>query len=192
MSSWTPRLTNSGIGYPNPYWWDSNINPNANTSYCLANCTTYAYGRILEAGDPAPVSVIRNANHWHEVLTNGWTYTNYDPDFVEAGDILEYAYGTNNHVAVVEKVENGIITLSQSGFKSRNTSWSLQQISNYMETTYPTSWFNLIWNWGGRPTYILKNPAHHGGGGPSPDPEPTKTLPIWMMIPLKKRRGGGV
>lgn len=191
MSNWTPRLTKAGIGYANMFWWNPSINPNANTSYCLPNCTTYAYGRILEAGDPAPVSRIRNANHWHEVLTNGWTYVNYHPSLVEAGDILEYANG-NNHVAVVEKVENGVITISQSGFRDRDTSWSLAHISQYFEANYPEAWFNLIWNWGGPPTYILKNPMHHGGGEPGPGPEPGRTLPIWMMIPLKKRKGGGI
>lgn len=193
MSNWTPRTNRSGIEYggsSHNYFWNRNYNPNATSENCLANCTTYAYGRILEAGDLAPVSVIRNANLWHTVLTNGWTAIPFNPADCEPGDLLEWS-GNNNHVAVVEYINGTTVHYSQSSYTNRNTSWSLQAISDWMIANYPNRFFgmNNTDNW--RPTYILKNPAHHSGEEPGPGPEPPGPAPdidLWMLISLAKRR----
>ena len=70
MSSWTPRTVYNGIEYGGnhqQYWWDENLNPGATFTialgtydYALPNCTTYCWGRILEAGDPVCIKVYDN------------------------------------------------------------------------------------------------------------------------------------
>lgn len=191
--AWTARTNSDGLYYggsAHSYYWDPAVNPNAVPRYCMANCTTYAYGRMLEAGSPAPVSVIRNANYWHTVLTNGWTAIPYDPTLVAPGDILEYATGRSNHVAVVEDVSNGIVT-SNSNYTSRDTSLGLQGISNYFNSTsYLRGRFFNISNeyWGGTPTYILKNPDPKGGGGGSAQMSYNKALGMLLAFYNTKGR----
>lgn len=192
--SFDPRLTSDGLYYggaAHSYYWDPAVNPNAVPRYCLANCTTYAYGRALEIGSPAPVSVIRNANHWHEVLTNGWTAIPFSYSQVKPGDIIEYASGSSNHVAFVEAVdETGAITTSNSNYTSRDTSLGLAGISQYFQSSaYLRKRFFNVSNerWGGAPTYILVNPQTDPGPGPA-----TKTFTVNEAIALlalqKKRR----
>ena len=195
MSEWYSRTNRTGIEYggsSNDYYWNINYNPGATPRLCLANCTCYAYGRILESGDLAPVSAFRNANTWHNYLTNGWTYQPFNASDCEPGDILEWG-GGYNHVAVVEYIENGIVYYSQSSYTQRNESWSLQDISNYMINNYPSRFFSMGNTSSWLPTYILKNPAHHSGGGPGPGPQPPGPGPqtntgIITTILNKKRR----
>lgn len=178
MSNWTPRTNNSGLEYggsANPYYWDSNNNPGASFWYCMANCTTYAFGRILEAGDPAPITGWHNAGAWHAYLTNGWTYEAYSPHTIRQGDIVEWVSG--NHVAVIEgwDANLGIIYVSQSYYtgddgtvnSSRTMGGvmgsSLQSVSNWMLANVPYRFFNYdsLYSSGlGDPDYILRNPGH--------------------------------
>lgn len=195
MSNWTSRTNRSGIEYggsSHDYFWNKNINPNATPALCLANCTTYAYGRILEAGDLAPVSIIKNANNWHNYLTNGWTYQGFNPNDCEPGDILEWNVN-GNHVAVVEYIENGIVYYSQSSYTNRNVTWTLQDISDYMINNFPSRFFSMGNTSSWKPNLILKNPAHHSGGGPGPGPTPPGPHPIMNVSIIsnlinKKRR----
>ena len=191
---WTPRTTSNGIeygGYASQYYWDLTYNPylsyfewypyygDPNAFYAqtyviaMPNCTTYAYGRILEAGDPAPTDFVpHNAGAWHNNLRNGWTYEAYSPHTVRIGDILEWS--ANNHVAVIEAVDPnaGVILVSESlytdnygGVYGERTSavWgsTKQSVSDYGRN---------VWNWRfftyasmyyfdlGDPEYILRNP----------------------------------
>lgn len=193
MSNWTIRNNRNGLEYggsSHDYFWNINFNGCATPALCLANCTCYAYGRILEAGDLAPVWVIRNANNWHNYLTNGWTAIPFNPADCEPGDILEWT-GSNNHVAVVEYIDGNKVYYSQSKYTTRNESWSMSRISNWMITNYPDRFFSIsnTDNW--RPNLILKNPAHHSGGGPGPEPPgpgPGPDLNLWMLYPMTRKR----
>ena len=200
MSNWTSRTNRNGLeygGWSHDNFWNINHNGCATPALCLANCTCYAYGRILEAGDLPPVWVIRNANQWQNYLTNGWTSIPFNPSDCEPGDLLIWTE-PNNHVAVVEYIDNGVVHYSQSSYTGRNTNWSLQQISNYMIANYPSRFFSMnnTSNW--RPNLILKNPAHHSGGGPGPGPEPPGPEPdldLWvltMFLNKKKKVKGGM
>lgn len=219
MSNWVYRNSSAGMAYPNGYWWDPAINPNASFGNCLANCTTYTFGRILEAGDPAPVQYIYDARHWHGNLINGWTYVNYSPSLCEPGDILEWSTADYNHVAVVEWIgDDGLPYYSQSSYTGDHGKaiWpkgsgqydrrtyavmgsTLQSVCNWMMTNYPSRFFSI--GHGGVPTYILKNPSHHGGSqpgpippGPGPDPDPQGGFKWWLMTPIlkRKRKKGGM
>ena len=157
--------------YNNKYYW-SNLNPNANVTNCLPNCTTLCYGAIIQDGKLPCVSRIPNASLWHTVLINGWTYVKYDYDNLEVGDILEWA--NRNHVAVVSRIDGNKKIISASAYtgedgtsKSKRKSFStMEQVSNFMLANYPTRYFHC-WDIeqefkyaGGLPDYILKHPLY--------------------------------
>lgn len=170
MSSWISRTTRNGIEYPSANYWTWN-NAGCTTALCLANCTTYAYGRILDAGDPAPVSYgFPDADYWHTDVQNGWTAIPYNFSNLEEGDIVEWSGNGMKHVAVVEKVQNGQFYVSESFYTWRDTSWTLQYICDWMIANYPDNffWYGLRTHaYNQDPVYILKNPAHHGTSDPS-------------------------
>lgn len=217
MSNWVPRTNRSGLEYggaSHDFFWNPAYNPNATYGNCMANCTTYAYGRILEAGDPAPVRAIVDAANWPSYVTNGWTVQTYSDAAAEPGDLIIYdqwhqkADGTwyrDNHVNVVEYVDaNGVHTSNSSYTGDHGKAYwdkhydrrtpavmgnTLQSVSNWMIANYPDRFFCMGTKWyGGTPSKLLKNPGHHE---PTP-PTPQKSgLPIWAMIPLRKRKKGG-
>lgn len=193
--------------YPNPYYWDPNINPNAVWAYSLANCTTLAYGRAKECGLTAPVTVIRNANYWHLVVNTAenWTLLDYYEGMqLEAGDILEWS-NPFQHVAICETSGSNPIT-SNSYYTGDNGSLTagrtpsviggntLQALSNYFSNRYPFRFYHYTnlsgenRNVGGQPTYVLR----YTGEKPEPPTPPTPTLLnraiIYFSTINKKRR----
>lgn len=204
---WTRRNTRTGIEYggsASQYYWNEALNPGASYdaslgTYDLAlpNCTTYAFGRILEAGDPAPITGWHNANAWHAYLTNGWTYEPYNFDNAFLGDIVEWAGNGRNHVAVIEErdANNRLVYISQSFYTSDNGTASgyrspavwgstKQSVSNYGIANYPNRFFiysGLAYPYGGvEPTYVLKNPNSHA-------PDPTQKFTFFMKNKKGKR-----
>lgn len=169
MSDYKPRLTADGLYYggsAHKYYWDPEANPGACSRLCMANCTTYAYGRALETGAPAPVSAFRNARDWYKYVANGWEAIPYEFDAAEPGDILCYS-GKYNHVSVVEAVDrqNRRLTTSQSNYRSRDTGLTMSEISAYFARVNPNKFFNIANQYyGGMPTYILKSPLNTGKG----------------------------
>lgn len=158
------------------YFWDINNNPLASVKNCLPNCTCFVIGDVLSDGLPKPVDPVRNANQWHLFLTNGWTLLDFNREYVQTGDILEWTNGC--HVARVSHIEdNGTIYISGSfytgihgkamykgEFDTRDGLNSMQEVSDFMLTNYPTRFFHF-WTlenenkWiGGEPRYILRAP----------------------------------
>ena len=190
MSRWVPRTSVTGIRYgqaDDKWYWDYNYNPGAyydpslqTYDLALPNCTTYAYGRVREMGAPAPISGWHNASAWHAYLINGWTYEAYAANKVKVGDILEWTgSSTRNHVAVVEKIENGTIYVSQSyycddnGQATANTrSYQIWGSTKASVDAYGYShWPGRYFNYGvhtsadlGNPDYILHNPVSYDEG----------------------------
>lgn len=193
---WTVRQTVTGIEYggtSSQYYWNEGLNPGASfdaglNTYDLAlpNCTTYAYGRILEAGDPAPISGWHNASAWHNYLINGWTYEAYSDHTVRQGDLVEWCTGGRNHVAVIEYPDGnaGIIYVSQSyytdtsggssGYRDYHICGSTKaSVSNWGLTNYPGRYFSytsVYSAYGVAPDYILRNPNS------VPDPQPGRLI----------------
>lgn len=186
LSAWVERTNCDGIKYgeeSSGYYWDSSNNPNASFGLCLPNCTTYAYGRVLEAGCEAPVSAIHNANNWHNYVANGWSVVNFSEDALSPGDIIEWSVGSAGHVAVCESVNPAMISASDytddscgwplSGHRTPYVSWggspyaisSLKNISDWLSMKAPNRFFrygslaNENARAGAEPTYILKNPG---------------------------------
>ena len=183
--TWIRRNSRNGIEYggsASQYYWNYPTNPGAyfdpslgTYDLALPNCTTYAYGRILEAGDPAPITGWHNAAAWHAYLTNGWTYAPFNFDMLMLGDIVEWSSNGRNHVAVVEEIDrtNRLYYVSQSLYTDDNGGTSgyrspavwgttKQSVSDHGITYWPNRCFMFSgWAWvydGAAPDYILMNP----------------------------------
>lgn len=195
MVSFTPRLNIVGTRwgeYAHAYYWGSANIYAGNKDWCMANCTCYAYGRVLEIGSPAPVDIERSAYRWNSHMINGWYAIPYSKANVEPGDLLQwgdYYLGIEypNHVAFVETVENDVITTTNSNWTARPTSLSFAEISDYFQTDIDNRQWRF-WNSfeggenyirGYEPLYILKNPGNPGPGpGPTPTPGESVQYPI--------------
>lgn len=186
LSAWVERTSIEGIKYGDGsagFYWDVSNNPNASFGLCLPNCTTYAYGRVLEAGCDAPVSSIHNANNWHNYVTNGWQAINFSEGDLSPGDIIEWSVGSAGHVAVCESINPTMISASDytddscgwplSGHRTPGVSWggspysisTMEDISRWLSMKAPNRFFrygslaNENSRAGAEPTYILKNPG---------------------------------
>ncbi len=87
------------------------------------NCTWYAYGRLKELGF-TPEDILlppgqQNAKQWGGVRKNGARVLNSN-ETPQVGDVAQYFGGNYGHVAIVEKVENGRVYLSQSNYLTDN------------------------------------------------------------------------
>lgn len=178
---WVMRTTMDGLeygGYAHDYYWNPAINPGASVECCLADCTTYAYGRVLEAGSTAPISGWHSAGAWPNCLANGWTCEPYSPHTIRKGDIVCWVSG--NHVAVIEgwDASIGVIYVSESlytgdhgvayyngSYDSRTVmGYDMKSVSDWMIANYPARFFtcdSLYWVGLGDPDYILRNPIQY-------------------------------
>lgn len=107
-SSYEPRLT--APARSNPYY-NSKLNRYSQTGYGMPNCVAYAYGRVYEMNDKAPLINRGNAGEW-------W-FINKANNYYEYGDTpqLGAVVVWSNHVAVVEEMnDDGSITISESHY----------------------------------------------------------------------------
>ena len=162
-----------GAGSWSVYYWDPSYNPGATKELCMANCTTYAYGRVRENGLPRPVSQFRNANNWHLYVANGWQKIDYYSGMaLQQGDIVEWEA---NHVAVVET--NGTNPYVSSSWYTECTLRydavsSMQIISGWMVINAPGRFYRYVTlttensgaGGGAYPKYVLR----YNGSGPTP------------------------
>ena len=93
----------------NKYYYNGNYNPFPAKGI---NCTWYAWGRAYELLGYYPNLCRRDAREWwqYNINTNAFP-RGYEP---RVGAIACWSYGTLGHVAVVEKIENGIVYTSSS------------------------------------------------------------------------------
>lgn len=138
-ASFSPRL--SAPSSSNKYYY-SNLNVFYKYGYGMPNCTAYAYGRAYEILGSEPKLSWNNAEQWYDYnKSNGYYKYGKDPK-VGAIACWSYSYG-GGHVAVVEKVENGVITLSNSAYSGDNFYISTASISD------PKVGGNKGWNFQG-------------------------------------------
>ena len=93
----------------NKYYYNNNYNPFPAKGI---NCTWYAWGRAYELLGYYPNLCRRDAREWwqYNINTNAFP-RGYEP---KVGAIACWSYGSLGHVAVVEKIENGIVYTSSS------------------------------------------------------------------------------
>ena len=116
--SFAPRLT--APDYNNPYYIHSSyggLNDCIHISggSCLPNCVGYAWGRAYEILGTRPNLARTHAYTWYSHnINNGYYSYGSTP---RIGSIMCWKGGTEGgHVAVVEKIENGVITISESNY----------------------------------------------------------------------------
>jgi surface antigen len=126
--------------------------------YTEGNCTWYVNGRLLELGANynALRSMSGNANTWHKNLSNGSTIVSTP----QPGDIAQWTTNGQNHVAVVEKVNNdGTIVISESHY---DTNWDGGGIGTLhsvrtIKASNPTRYIRV-------PGVQIDNGGNSGGG----------------------------
>lgn len=136
-ASFSPRL--SAPSSSNKYYY-SNLNVFYKYNYGMPNCTAYAYGRAYEILGSEPKLSWNNAEQWYDYnKSNGYYKYGKDP---KVGAIACWSYnGGGGHVAVVEKVENGQITFSNSAWSGKN--FYLSYASTSDKNAGGNSWWNF-------------------------------------------------
>ncbi|MFB2924186.1 CHAP domain-containing protein [Aerosakkonema funiforme] len=106
-----------GNGYAK-YGYGSSLLGNNNWGQ-EGNCTWYAYGRLKELGFN-PDDVMNGyppASDWGSVLRNNARILG-SGETPRLGDVAQWYLNGQNHVAIVEKVENGQVWLSESNWST--------------------------------------------------------------------------
>ena len=155
--------------------WNPQFNKEATIPNALANCTAGVIAFCLIEKDPLPVSVISDASNWHNLLINGWRCIDFDKSKVKVGDIIQWV--DKCHVCKVADIVDGTIYINGSfytgehgvayyngKYDTRNRFNSLQDLSNFMTSEYPTRFYHY-WTLdkeaqmtGGQPEHILVCP----------------------------------
>lgn len=135
-ASFSPRL--SAPSSSNKYYY-SNLNVFYKYGYGMPNCTAYAYGRAYEILGSEPKLSWNNAEQWYGYnKANGYYKYGQTP---KVGAIACWSYNGGGHVAVVEKVENGQITFSNSAWSGQN--FYLSYASTSDKNAGGNSWWNF-------------------------------------------------
>lgn len=113
-TTFSPRL--SGPAKTNKYYY-SDINIFYKTGYGMPNCTAYAFGRAYELLKTEPKLCRYNAEEWYDYNVSN-KYYSYGKT-PKLGAIACWSYSGGGHVAVVEKIENGTVTFSNSEWGGR-------------------------------------------------------------------------
>lgn len=136
-SSFTPRL--SAPPSSNKYYY-SNLNLFYKYGYGMPNCTAYAYGRAYEILGSEPNLCRYSAEEWYDYNKKG-DYYDYGKT-PKLGAIACWYYDNGGgHVAVVEKIENGTITFSNSAYSGEN--FYLSHASTSDKNAGGNSWWNF-------------------------------------------------
>lgn len=188
-AGFSPRL--SAPSYDNGYYYSSR-NIFYSAGYGMPNCTCYAFGRAYEILGTEPKLSHGNAENWYGYNMNGGYY-NYGST-PKVGAIACWSYpGGGGHVAVVEKVENGTITLSNSAWSGINFYVTTASVND------PVVGGNSWWNFQGY-IYILDSDSDSGSSGgesytpaepKSTDNYPTGTYKVNVDSTLNMRSGAG-
>lgn len=108
-----PRLT--APSYSNPYYYSDN-NIFYRYGWGMPNCTCYAWGRAYEITGEEPDLCVYSAHLWYDYNIDYGPYAYGTEPKLGAIACWKYTSGISGHVAVVEKIENGMITFSNSAY----------------------------------------------------------------------------
>lgn len=110
--SFVPRLT--APSKSNKYYY-SDLNKYERYGYGMPNCTAYAWGRAYEILGYEPDLSLNDADTWWQYNKDNKSYPYGKTPKLGAIACWNYTTG-GGHVAVVEKIENGEITFSNSAY----------------------------------------------------------------------------
>ena len=111
-SSFVPRLT--APSKSNKYYY-SDLNKYERFGYGMPNCTAYAWGRAYEILGYEPDLSLNDADTWWDYNKDNKSYPYGQKPKLGAIACWNYTTG-GGHVAVVEKIEDGEITFSNSAY----------------------------------------------------------------------------
>lgn len=110
--SFAPRLT--APSKSNKYYY-SDLNKYERYGFGMPNCTAYAWGRAYEILGYEPDLSLNDADTWWQYNKDNKSYPYGKTPKLGAIACWNYTTG-GGHVAVVEKIENGEITFSNSAY----------------------------------------------------------------------------
>ena len=113
-TTFTPRTSEPSS--QNAYYY-SDKNIYYKYGYGMPNCTAYAYGRAYEILKSEPKLCPYSAEQWYDYNKSN-KYYSYGKT-PKLGAIACWSYSGGGHVAVVEKIESGKLTLSNSEWGGR-------------------------------------------------------------------------
>ncbi len=124
-TTFTPRT--SAPSPTNKYFY-SDINVFYKYGYGMPNCTAYAYGRAYEILKSEPKLSHNDAGVWFDYNKKNKYYSYGNTP--KLGAIACWSYSGGGHVAVVEKIENGKVTFSNSEWGGRTFYTTASSVSD--------------------------------------------------------------
>lgn len=144
-SDYKPRLEapNSSIAY-----YNRELNRYFQVGSGMPNCVAYAYGRIYEMNGEKPLITHGSAGDWYFInKSNGYYKYGSEP---KLGAVACWS----RHVAVVEKIDDNGITLSESHWGGRYfDTVTYQNLSSH----YGQTFYGYIYTYNGGVTKKLEN-----------------------------------
>ncbi len=122
----------------NKYYY-SDLNKYERFGYGMPNCTAYAWGRAYEIMGYEPDLSLNDADTW-------WSYNKTNKAYPygqkpKVGAIACWNYTTGGgHVAVVEKIEDGEITFSNSAYGGQTFYLTYADVDDYNGGIYNSTW----------------------------------------------------
>lgn len=123
-SGFVPRMT--APSYSDSCYYEDNIF--YQSGFGIPNCTAYAWGRAYELLGKEPKLCTGNARDWYSYNKNSGVYEYGQTP--RLGAIACFDNDLGGHVAVVEKIERGEITFSNSAYMGREFYLSTADISD--------------------------------------------------------------
>ncbi|MEE1352899.1 MAG: CHAP domain-containing protein [Acutalibacteraceae bacterium] len=106
--------------------------------YGMPNCTAYAYGRAYEILQKKPKLCMGNAYEWY-----GYNKSKGYYDYGKKPRLGAIACWGRGHVAVVEKIKDGKVTVSESHYSGRY--FDTKQLTQGKESNYCGSFQGYIY-----------------------------------------------
>jgi len=125
--TYTPRL--KAPAKTNGYYYSDN-NIFYKYGYGMPNCTCYAWGRAYEITKKVPSLCVYSAYLWYDYNKQNAIYAYGTKPKLGAIACWVYSTGNAGHVAVVEKIENGTITFSNSAYEGEEFYTSTAPVSD--------------------------------------------------------------
>ena len=139
-----PRVSAPSASSP---YYSSKLNEYFRSGSPMPNCVAYAYGRIYEMNGEAPLIKHGSAGDWYGInKKNGYYDYGKKP---EVGAVACWS----GHVAVVEKVSDSGITVSESHWGGK---WFDTKTFDSMESHYGQKFYGYIYAFNGGVSKKLK------------------------------------
>ncbi len=135
-SSFVPRLT--APSKSNKYYY-SDLNKYERFGYGMPNCTAYAWGRAYEILGYEPDLSLNDADTWWDYNKDNKSYPYGQKPKLGAVACWNYTTG-GGHVAVVEKIEDGEITFSNSAYGGKTFYLTYADTDAYNAGIYDSTW----------------------------------------------------